>query len=147
MKNPGRALGMEILRKKLGKGEVDWGGVVVPRAKKGLFPPAGVEFDLSDGSITYKAKLDNQCRIRLTQWFKRHPTIEAGEEVVFSEEEGMMHIALSGNGKRQAWSTRDLLGKETHRGKIVDIEHTSEGAVAVVQRTERVPLEQLLEEL
>ena len=117
------------------------------RAKKGLFPPFGVEFDLSDGSITYKAKLDNQCRIRLTQWFKRHPTIEAGDEVVFSEEEGMMYIALSGNGKRQAWSTRDLLGKETHKGKIVDIEHTSEGAVAVVQRTERVPLEQLLEGL
>lgn len=138
---------MEILRKKLGKGEINWGGVVVPRAKKGLFPPVGLEFDLSDGNITYKVKLDNQCRIRLTQWFKRHPTIEAGDEVVFSEEEGMMHIALSGNGKRQAWSTRDLLGKETRRGKIVDIEHTSEGAVAVVQRTERVPLEQLLEEL
>jgi len=106
-----------------------------------------VEFDLSDGNITYKVKLDNQCRIRLTQWFKRHPTIETSDEVIFSEEEGMIHIALSRNGERHSWSTRDLLGKETPKGKIVDIEHTPEGATAVVQRTERVPLEQLLEEL
>jgi hypothetical protein len=29
---------MKILTKKLGKGEINWKGVVIPRSKKALFP-------------------------------------------------------------------------------------------------------------
>jgi bifunctional DNA-binding transcriptional regulator/antitoxin component of YhaV-PrlF toxin-antitoxin module len=147
MMHPWRDNGMEILRKNIGKGEIDWRGVVIPRDKKSLLPPIGVEFELSDEGNTYKVKVDNQYRIRLSEWFKRHPSIKPGDEVVFSEESGSVRIVLSGVGKKSAWSTRELLGKETCKGKIIDIEHTSDGAIAVVQRTERVPLEDLLKGL
>lgn len=138
---------MEILRKELGKGEVNWKGIVIPRDKKSLFPPPGTQFDLSDERTKYRAKIDNQCRIRLALWFRQHPTVKAGDEVVFSEENGVLRLTLSGSGVNRAWSTRELLGKETPRGKLVDVEHSPDGPMAVVQRTERLPLDQLLGEL
>ncbi len=138
---------MEILCKKLGKGEVDWKGVVIPRHKKALFPSPGVQFDLSDGTATYKVKVDNQFRIRLAQWFRRHPAVKADDEVIFSEENKTMRITLSNNGSNRAWSTRELLGRETPKGKIIDIEYTPKGPVALLQRTERISLDKLLIDL
>ena len=98
---------MEILSKKLGKGEVKWRGVVIPRAKKNLFPPPGVEFDLAEGKTIHKAKMDNQYRIRLASWFRRHPTIKAGDQVTFFKENGRMHIALSKNFSEPERGTLD----------------------------------------
>jgi len=88
---------MEILTKRLGDGEVKWKGVVIPRAQKGLFPQRGIEFDLLEGRIVYKAKMDNQFRIRLADWFRRHPTIKAGDEVTFRKDNGKIRIGLSKN--------------------------------------------------
>ena len=92
-----RAIKMEILSKRLGEGEVRWKGVVIPRAKKELFPQRGIEFDLLEGKTIYKAKMDNQFRIRLATWFRRHPTIKAGDQITFFKENGKMRIALSKN--------------------------------------------------
>lgn len=88
---------MEILSKRLGKGEVKWKGVVIPRKLKHLFPSPGLEFDLLEGKTAYKAKVDNQFRIRLAPWFRRHATIKAGDQVSFSKKNGKIHITLSKN--------------------------------------------------
>jgi hypothetical protein len=88
---------MEILSKRLGEGEVRWKGVVIPRAKKDLFPERGVEFNLLEGKTIYKAKMDNQFRIRLATWFRRHPTTKAGDQIAFFKENGKIRIALSKN--------------------------------------------------
>ncbi len=146
-KYPKKEDGMEILSKELGKGEAKCKLIVLPRDKKSLFPLPGVQFDLSDGTNTYSVRVDKQYRIRLTQWFNHHPTVKAGDRVTFSEHNSTISVALSGNGESKAWSSRELIGKETLGGKIVDIEHTMDGAFAVVQKTERVPLEKILNSL
>jgi hypothetical protein len=88
---------MEILNKALGKGEVNWKGVVLPREKKSLFPAPGIYFDLVDGKEVYKVKLDGQFRIRLAPWFQQHPAIRPGDRIIISRDNGRMHIALSKN--------------------------------------------------
>jgi hypothetical protein len=88
---------MEILTKKLGEGEAKWKGVVLPRKKKGLFPSPGTEFDLLEGQTIYKANVDKQYRIRLAPWFRKHPTIKAGDQVTFLKQNGKMRIVLSKN--------------------------------------------------
>lgn len=138
---------MDILRKKLRAGEVRWKGIVIPRDRKDLFPPPGVEFDLSDGKTMYRAKVDNQYRIRLAEWFSSNPMAKPGQVVVFSTENGIMEIRIEYDGSAKAISLRDLLGKDTNEGKIVDIQQTPKGTIAVVQSTREVPLDQILDEL
>ena len=88
---------MEILTKKLGEGQIKWGGIVIPRSKKALFPSPGVEFDLWEGKTTYKAKMDNQSRLRVATWFRQHRSIKEGDEVTFLKEDGKIYVALSKN--------------------------------------------------
>ena len=86
---------MKILTKKLGKGEINWKGVVIPRSKKALFPAVGVEFDLLEGKTIYKGRMDNQSRLRLAEWFRQHRNLRPGDEVSFSRQNGTMRITLS----------------------------------------------------
>ena len=88
---------MKILTKKLGKGEINWKGVVIPRSKKELFPVPGVEFDLLDGKSVYKAKMDVQSRLRAPDWFKQHRNLKPGDEITFLKENGKMKITLLKN--------------------------------------------------
>ena len=88
---------MKVLTKKLGKGEINWKGVVIPRSKKALFPPPGIEFDLREGKATYKGKMDNQSRLRSTDWFRQHRNLKPGDEVTFHRENGKIRITLSKN--------------------------------------------------
>jgi hypothetical protein len=88
---------MEILTKKLGEGEVKWKGIVIPRKKKDLFPSPGTEFDLLEDHTTFKASVDKQYRIRLAPWFRKHPTIKAGDQVTFLKQNRKMRISLSKN--------------------------------------------------
>jgi len=86
---------MKILIKKLGKGEIKWGGVVIPRSKAALFPDPGVEFDVLDKKTAYRAKMDKQSRLRMASWFQQHRTIKPGDEVTFYRQNGTMRISLS----------------------------------------------------
>lgn len=86
---------MKILTKKLGKGEIKWGGVVIPRSKTALFPAPGVEFDLRDTKTAYRAKMDNQSRLRMASWFRQHRNVKPGDEVTFFKENGRLRIVLS----------------------------------------------------
>jgi len=86
---------MEILTKKLKKGEINWGGLVIPRSKKTLFPPPGVEFDLLDNSMTFTARMDDQSRLRISAWYKQHRAVKPGDEVTLYKENGKMRISLS----------------------------------------------------
>lgn len=138
---------MVILSKHLGPGEIRWKGVVLPRKQKDLFPPPGTPFDLFDGQTTYKVKVDSQYRIRLSEWFGNHPTVKAGEEVVFSKENGALRISLSDTKASRTISFKDLIGRETKNGRIIDIQQTPKGTIAVVQCTAEIPLDQILSEV
>ena len=86
---------MKILTKKLGKGEIKWRGVVIPRSKTTLFPAPGVEFDLLEAKMAYRVKMDKQSRLRMARWFKQHRTIKPGDEVTFYRQNGTMRVSLS----------------------------------------------------
>ncbi len=88
---------MEILTKKLGDGQIRWGGIVIPKSKLAFFPPPGFEFDLWEGKTAYKAKMDNYSRLRTTSWFHQHPSLKEGDEVTLLKENGKMRIVLSKN--------------------------------------------------
>ena len=138
---------MVILSKKIKAGEVRWKGVVIPRSKKELFPAPGTLFDLYDGRSTYKVKIDRLYRIRLSQWFANHSEVKAGDEIIFSKENGAMYIRLGKTVPSKTVSLKDLLGRDTKEGKIIDIQQTPDGTVAIVQSTTEVPLEKILAEL
>ncbi len=138
---------MVILSKQLGAGEIRWKGIVLPRRKKDSFPLPGVLFDLADEKTTYKVKVDSQYRIRLPGWFANHPAVKAGDEVVFSTENGTWHISVAETASTRTVSLKDLLGRETKQGRIIDIQQTPKGTVAIVQCTAEVPLDKILSEL
>jgi len=138
---------MVILSKKIKAGEARWKGLVVPKNKKDLFPNPGVLFDLYDGKTIYKVKLDRLHRIRLAQWFANHTEVKPGDEIIFSKENGTMHISLGKTIPNKTVSLKDLLGKDTSEGKIIDIQQTPEGPVAIVQTTKEVPLDKILAKL
>ncbi len=98
---------MKILTKKLGKGEIRWGGVVIPRDKTSLFPTPGVEFDLVDEKTRHTAKMDNQSRLRMSSWFRQHRTVKPGDEVTFYRQNGTMRISLSRSFSRPEKETFD----------------------------------------
>jgi len=112
---------MKILTKKLGKGEINWKGVVIPRSKKALFPAPGVEFDLLEGKTTYKGKMDSQSRLRLSEWFRQHRNLKPGDEVTFSKQNGIMRISLSRSFSRPE--------KETFAWALEVIEAIRDGEV------------------
>lgn len=58
-----------------------------------------------------------------------------------------MSIRVAGTMANKTVSLRDLLGKDIKEGKIVDIQQTSGGTVAIVQRTSEVPISKILAEL
>ena len=138
---------MVILTKTLGPGEIKWRGIVIPRNKKDLFPQPGVLFDLHDEITSYRVKLDRQYRIRLAEWFGKHPELKKGDEVVFSRDNGTMNISLAENIKRDTISLKDWLGRETKEGRIIDIQLTPDGPVAVLQSTKEVSLDKILSSL
>lgn len=135
---------MVILKKALGPGEIKWRGIVIPRKKKDLFPQPGVLFDLSDDTTTYKVKVDKQYRIRLAEWFGKHPGLKEGNEVVFLRDNGTMYISLAKNIKSETTSLKDLLGMETKEGRIIDVQMTPRGPVAILQSTKELPLDEIL---
>jgi len=135
---------MVILKKALGPGEIKWRGIVIPREKKDLFPQPGVLFDLSDKTNIYKVKVDSQYRIRLAEWFGNHPELKTGDEVVFSKDNGAMYISLTQDIKHETTSLKDLLGRETKEGRIIDIQMTPQGPVAILQTTKELPLDKVL---
>jgi hypothetical protein len=98
---------MKILTKKLGKGEIKWGGVVIPRDKTSLFPAQGVEFDLVDEKTKYPAKMDAQSRLRMSSWFRQHKTVKPGDEVTFFKQNGTMRLSLSRTFSRPEKETFD----------------------------------------
>ncbi len=112
---------MKILTKKLGKGEINWKGVVIPRSKKALFPAVGVEFDLLEGKTIYKGRMDNQSRLRLSEWFRQHRSLKPGDEVTFHRQNGTMRISLSRSFSRPE--------KETFTWALEVIEAIRDGEV------------------
>ena len=112
---------MKILTKKLGKGEINWKGVVIPRSKKALFPATGVEFDLLEGKTIYKGRMDNQSRLRLAEWFRQHRNLKPGDEVTFSRQNGIMKISLSRSFSRPE--------KETFTWALEVVEAVRDGEV------------------
>jgi hypothetical protein len=117
---------MKILTKKLGKGEINWKGVVIPRSKKNLFPASGVEFDLLEGKTTYKGKMDSQSRLRLAEWFRQHRSLKPGDEVTFTKQNGIIRISLSRSFSRPE--------KETFEWTLEVIEAIRDGEVDGVIR-------------
>jgi hypothetical protein len=117
---------MKILTKKLGKGEIKWGGVVIPRSKTALFPAPGVEFDVLDKKTTYRAKIDKQSRIRIASWFQQHRTTKPGDEVTFYKQNGMMRISLLRSFSRPE--------KETYEWTLEVIEAIRDGEISGIIR-------------
>jgi len=117
---------MKILTKKLGKGEINWKGVVIPRSKKALFPAVGVEFDLLEGKTIYRGRMDNQSRLRLAEWFRQHRNLRPGDEVSFSRQNGTMRITLSRSFSRPE--------KETFAWALEVIEAIRDGEIEGIIR-------------
>ena len=137
-----------ILSKKIKSGELSGKVVVIVKGKKDLFPLQGVEFDLRDERTNYRVKLDRQYRLRLTQWFNNHPGVKAGDEIAFYRDDSGMRISLeSSSVTSKTVSFKDLLGRNTKEGKIIDVQQTPQGPVVIVQSTKEVPLNKILAEL
>lgn len=88
---------MKILTKRLGPAEVKCRCIVLPRSKTALLPTPGVEFDLLEGKTPYKGKIDNQLRLRSSDWFRQHRNVKPGDEVTFFKENGRLRIELFKN--------------------------------------------------
>jgi hypothetical protein len=112
---------MELLSKKLGKGEINWKGIVIPRNKTNLFPAPGIEFDLQEGRTTFKAKMDNHSRLRLSKWFRQHRSLKPGDEIKLSRQNGTIKISLSRSFSRPE--------KETFEWMIELIEAVRNGEI------------------
>jgi len=138
---------MMILSKKLKAGELSGKVVVIIKGKKDMFPLPGVEFDLRDERTNYRVKLDRQYRLRLTDWFNNHPGVKAGDEIAFYRDDTGVRISLDNAPPSKTVSFKDLLGKNTREGTIVDIQQTPKGTVAIVQSVSEVPLDRILSEL
>ena len=82
------------LTKTIGPAEVKCRCIVIPREKKGFFPPPNTRFDLVDGNITHQAILDRQFRLRAVSWFRQHRSLKAGDEVTFYKENSLIRISI-----------------------------------------------------
>lgn len=136
-----------ILSKKLKASELSGKAVVIVKGKKDMFPLPGVEFDLRDERTNYRVKLDRQYRLRLTDWFNSDPGVRAGDEVAFYRDDTGMRISLDNATLSKTVSFKDLLGKNTREGTIIDIQQTPKGTVAIVQSVSEVSLDRILSEL
>jgi len=136
-----------ILSKKLKAGELKGKVVVIIKGKKDMFPLPGVEFGLRDERTNYRVKLDRQYRLRLTDWFNNHTGVKAGDEIAFYRDDTGVRISLDNAPPSKTVSFKDLLGKNTREGTIVDIQQTPKGTVAIVQSVSEVPLDRILSEL
>ena len=138
---------MVIFRKRIKRGEIKWGGIAIPRAKKAMFPNPRTPFDLHDEKTIYRVEVDEQFRLRFPEWLKNHPQVKAEDQVVFLRENGTYSIKLAETVTNKSVSLRDLLGKDIKEGKIIDIQQTPSGTVAIVQNTTEVPLDKVLAEV
>ena len=138
---------MVVFRKSIQPSEITWGGIAIPRAKKAMFPSSRIPFDLHDEKNTYRVEVDEQFRIRFPEWLKNHPQIKANDEVVLLKENGTFSIKLARAMTNKTVSLKDLLGRDTREGKIVDVQQTPSGTVAIVQSTKEVPIDTVLAEV
>ena len=138
---------MVVFRKRIRPSEITWGGIAIPRAKKAMFPSPRIPFDLHDEKNTYRVEVDEQFRLRFPKWLKNHPQIKANEEVVLLKENGTFSIKLARAMTNKTVSLKDLLGRDTREGKIVDVQQTPSGTVVIVQSTKEVPIDTVLAEV
>ena len=138
---------MVVFRKRIRPSEITWGGIAIPRAKKAMFPSPRIPFDLHDEKNTYRVEVDEQFRLRFPKWLKNHPQIKADDEVVLLKENGTFSIRLAGAMANKTVSLKDLLGRDTKEGKIVDVQQTPTGTVAIVQSTKEIPINTVLAEV
>ena len=138
---------MVIFRKKIRRSEIKWGGIAIPRVAKDMFPNPRTPFDLHDEKTVYRVEVDNQFRLRFPKWLKSHPQVKADDEVVLLKENETFSMRLAGSMINKTVSLKDLLGKDIKEGKIVDIQQTPGGTVAIVQNTTEVPLDKVLAEV
>jgi len=138
---------MIVFRKRIRPSEITWGGIAIPRAKKAMFPSPRTLFDLHDEKTTYRVEVDEQFRLRFPKWLKNHPQIKADDEVVLLKENGTFSIRLARAMTNKTVSLKDLLGKDIKGGKIVDVQKTPGGTVAIVQSTREVPIDTVLAEV
>lgn len=138
---------MVIFRKRIQRSEIKWGGVAIPRAKKAIFPSPRIPFDLHDEKTTYQVEVDEQFRLRFPKWLKNHPQVKPGAEIILLKENGTYGIRLAGTMTNKTVSFKDLLGKDIKEGKIIDVQQTPNGTVAIVQSTKEVPIDTVLAEV
>ena len=138
---------MVIFRKRIQRSEIKWGGVAIPRAKKAIFPSPRIPFDLHDEKTTYQVEVDEQFRLRFPKWLKNHPQVKPGVEIILLKENGTYGIRLAGTMTNKTVSFKDLLGRDIKEGKIVDVQQTPNGTVAIVQSTKEVPIDTVLAEV
>lgn len=138
---------MILFRKRIQPSEITWGGVAIPRTKKAIFPSPRMPFDLHDEKTTYRVEVDEQFRLRFPKWLKNHPQIEADDEIVVLKENGTYSIRLARTMTNKTVSLKDLLGKDIKEGKIVDVQQTPDGIVAIVQSTREVPIGKVMAEV
>lgn len=138
---------MVIFRKRIQRSEIKWGGVAIPRAKKAIFPSPRIPFDLHDEKTTYQVEVDEQFRLRFPKWLKNHPQVKPGAEIILLKENGTYGIRLAGTVTNKTVSFKDLLGRDIKEGKIVDVQQTPNGTVAIVQSTKEVPIDTVLAEV
>ncbi len=67
--------------------------------------------------------------------------------IIILKERGTFSIRTTVAMKSKVVSLKDLLGREIKEGKIVDIQQTATGTVAVVQSIKEIPIEQVLAEV
>ena len=138
---------MVVFRKRIQPSEITWGGMAIPRAKKALFPSPRIPFDLHDEKTTYRVEIDEQFRLRFPKWLKNHPEINADDDVMLLKENGTFSIRLARTMTSKTISLKDLLGRDTKEGKIVDVQQTPAGTVAIVQSTKEIPIDKVLAEV
>ena len=138
---------MVVFRKRIKPSEIRWRGIAIPRAMKGMFTNPRVHFDLHDEKSAYQVELDEQFRLRCPEWLKSHPEVKANDEILVLKERGTFSIRTTVAMKSKVVSLKDLLGREIKEGKIVDIQQTATGTVAVVQSIKEIPIEQVLAEV
>ena len=122
---------MEIFRKRIQPSEIKWGGVAIPRTEKDIFPSPRTPFNLRDGKSTYKVEVDDQFRLRFPKWLKNHPEVKPNTEIILLKENSTYSIRLTGTMTNKAVSFKELLGRDIKEGKIIDVQQTPSGTVAI----------------
>lgn len=87
---------MELFRKKIRPSELGRGCMCVPKARQFYFGRVGNTIAMQDAadSSTCLIPVQSQYRLKMDDYYSRHTAIKVGDEIVFEQIDGTIHIRL-----------------------------------------------------